>query len=113
MADNTAEDLTPIDNEEIEETPGYKPPAQKSVQEIQQLDADDESLVKYKQQLLSGAEEVLGRKCRNFYKLFSFNTVLVGCNFGLWMSKSSRDFLRQVFPHTCRIFGAKAENIPL
>ena len=59
MADNPAEDITPIDNEEIEETPGYKAPAQKSVQEIQQLDADDESLVKYKQQLLAGAGEVL------------------------------------------------------
>ena len=81
MADNPGEDITPIDNEEIEETPGYKAPAQKSVQEIQDLDADDESLVKYKQQLLAGAEKVLGRKCRNLYKLFTFVTVLVSRDF--------------------------------
>lgn len=30
----------------------YKPPAQKSLQEIQQLDQDDESLRKYKETLL-------------------------------------------------------------
>jgi Rho GDP-dissociation inhibitor len=62
MADNPAEDITPIDNEEIEETPGYKPPAPKSVEEIQQLDQDDESLEKYKKTLLAGAEATLGRK---------------------------------------------------
>lgn len=42
----------PIEDEEPEETPGYKPPAQKTLDEIQNLDADDESLVKYKQTLL-------------------------------------------------------------
>ena len=62
MADSTGEDLTPIDNEEIEETPGYQPPAQKSLKEIQDQDQDDESLVKYKQQLLAGAGDVKGRK---------------------------------------------------
>ncbi|KAJ3600764.1 hypothetical protein NHX12_031739 [Muraenolepis orangiensis] len=36
-------------------TPGYKPPVQKSLQEIQQLDQDDESLTKYKQTLLGAA----------------------------------------------------------
>ena len=46
---------TPIEDEEPEETPGYKPPAQKTLQEIQTLDADDESLVRYKQMLLAGA----------------------------------------------------------
>jgi len=46
----------PIDNEEPEETPGYKAPAQKSLNEIQNLDADDESLVKYKQTLLAGVD---------------------------------------------------------
>ena len=38
-------------------TPGYKPPAEKSLDEIKTLDADDESLVKYKQQLLGGGGE--------------------------------------------------------
>lgn len=44
--------ITPIEDEEPEETPGYKPPAQKTLDEITNLDADDESLVKYKQTLL-------------------------------------------------------------
>lgn len=37
-----------------ENTPqvNYKPPAQKSLQEIQELDQDDESLRKYKETLL-------------------------------------------------------------
>ncbi len=59
MADG--EDLTPIDNEEPEETPGYKAPAQKSIQEIQNQDQDDESLVKYKQALLAGVDAAAGK----------------------------------------------------
>lgn len=47
---------TPIDNEAPEETPGYQAPAQKSLDDIQNLDADDESLVKYKQTLLAGVD---------------------------------------------------------
>jgi len=43
-------------SEEPEETPGYKPPAQKSLKEIQDQDQEDESLVRYKQMLLAGAE---------------------------------------------------------
>jgi Rho GDP-dissociation inhibitor len=35
-----------------EDTPGYKPPAQKSLGEILQTDAEDESLRKYKEKLL-------------------------------------------------------------
>ena len=41
-------------------TPGYKAPQQVSLKTLQELDADDESLVKYKQALLGGAENVLG-----------------------------------------------------
>lgn len=48
------------DIDEPDITPGYQPPAKKTISEIQELDKDDESLVKYKQQLLAGAEEVLG-----------------------------------------------------
>ena len=50
----------PLENEEPEETPGYKAPAQKSLNEIQNLDADDESLVKYKQTLLAGVDPNAG-----------------------------------------------------
>ncbi|MED6245146.1 hypothetical protein ATANTOWER_032105 [Ataeniobius toweri] len=39
-------------NEEKESDINYKPPAQKSLQEIQELDKDDESLRKYKEALL-------------------------------------------------------------
>lgn len=46
----------PIGDDEPEETPGYVAPALKSVDEIQNLDADDESLVRYKQTLLAGVE---------------------------------------------------------
>uniref|UniRef100_A0A670Y7B8 Rho GDP-dissociation inhibitor 1 n=1 Tax=Pseudonaja textilis TaxID=8673 RepID=A0A670Y7B8_PSETE len=41
-----------IENEEDEHSVNYKPPAQKSIQEIQELDKDDESLRKYKEALL-------------------------------------------------------------
>ena len=53
MAD-PAEQVAPIDDDEPEETPGYKAPAQKTLEEIQKLDADDESLIRYKQTLLGG-----------------------------------------------------------
>ncbi|XP_066292159.1 rho GDP-dissociation inhibitor 1-like [Branchiostoma lanceolatum] len=42
--------------EEPEETPGYKAPAVKSLDEIKNLDADDESLIKYKHTLLAGMD---------------------------------------------------------
>ena len=43
-----------------EETPGYKVPKQVDLKTLQQLDADDESLVKYKEQLLGATTNVLG-----------------------------------------------------
>ena len=64
MADNP-DGLVPIDNEDIEETPGYQPPKEKSLKDIQDLDADDEALVKYKAQLLAGANDVLGRNTKS------------------------------------------------
>lgn len=45
-------EIKPIDDVEPDTTPGYKAPAQKSLKEINQLDADDESLIKYKEALL-------------------------------------------------------------
>lgn len=42
----------PTEDEDDERNLNYNPPAQKSLQEIQELDKDDESLVKYKQTLL-------------------------------------------------------------
>lgn len=50
MADHGDEEIAP------DETPGYQPPAQKSVEEILKADAEDESLRKYKETLLGTAD---------------------------------------------------------
>lgn len=42
------------EEEDDEDNPGYIAPATKTLEEIQDLDHDDESLVKYKQTLLGG-----------------------------------------------------------
>lgn len=47
-------------NDESESSVNYKPPAQKSLQEIQELDKDDESLRKYKEALLGSTAVVAG-----------------------------------------------------
>jgi len=46
------------DDEVPEETPGYKPPAPKSMEDILKSDADDESLRKYKESLLGSGNAV-------------------------------------------------------
>ena len=61
MADPAEEVPAAIEDEEPEETPGYKAPAQKTLDEIKNLDADDESLVKYKQQLLGAGAAASGK----------------------------------------------------
>lgn len=58
MADK--ESTVPVTEEEDERDLNYQPPAQKSLQEIQELDKDDESLNKYKQTLLGSGPVVLG-----------------------------------------------------
>lgn len=59
----TPEQLAQIaaENEEDEHSVNYKPPAQKSIQEIQELDKDDESLRKYKEALLGNVTIVAGK----------------------------------------------------
>lgn len=53
----TPEQLTAIAAENEEPEPvNYKPPAQKSMKEIQELDKDDESLRKYKEALLGSVD---------------------------------------------------------
>ncbi|XP_069785813.1 rho GDP-dissociation inhibitor 1 [Narcine bancroftii] len=56
----TAEQLAAIaaENQEEETTLCYKPPAQKTLQEIEELDKDDESLKKYKEALLGNRNKV-------------------------------------------------------
>lgn len=48
------------ENEDTEISVNYKPPAVKTLQEIQELDQDDESLRKYKEALLGKAGKVTG-----------------------------------------------------
>lgn len=50
MADKS--EIKPVDDSEDEVDLNYKPPEKKSVQELQELDQDDESLTKYKRALL-------------------------------------------------------------
>lgn len=52
MANTPEKTEAVVQDEEIEETPGYVPPAQKSLKEIEEQDQDDESLIKYKKLLL-------------------------------------------------------------
>ena len=58
----TPEQLAAIaaENEEGEKV-NYKAPAQKSLQEITELDKDDESLRKYKETLLGAGAAVVGK----------------------------------------------------
>lgn len=58
MADK--ETGVPVVEDEDEQDLNYQPPAQKSLQEIQDLDKDDESLNKYKQTLLGSGPVVAG-----------------------------------------------------
>ena len=55
--------VTPEGDDDDEITPGYKTPAKVDLKTIENLDADDESLVKYKKQLLGQTDDVLG-ECR-------------------------------------------------
>lgn len=61
------QDLTPeqlaeiaVPDEECETNVNYKPPAQKTLEEIHELDKEDESLRKYKEALLGKVEVVEG-----------------------------------------------------
>lgn len=56
---SSTESPIPINNEEPEETPGYIVPQQKSLDEIKNLDADDESLIKYKESLLANVDPAM------------------------------------------------------
>ncbi|XP_066291326.1 rho GDP-dissociation inhibitor 1-like isoform X1 [Branchiostoma lanceolatum] len=56
MADEEPQAIA--EGEEEEETPGYKAPALKSLDEIKTLDADDPSLNTYKNALLGGGQDV-------------------------------------------------------
>ena len=52
-----------VEVEDDETTPGYKAPKKVDLKTLQELDADDESLVKYKAQLLGQTTDVKGVYC--------------------------------------------------
>uniref|UniRef100_A0A8C7ILE3 Rho GDP-dissociation inhibitor 1 n=1 Tax=Oncorhynchus kisutch TaxID=8019 RepID=A0A8C7ILE3_ONCKI len=74
--DLTPEQLAAIAAEnDVGETVNYKPPAQKTLQEIQELDQDDESLRKYKEVLLGAGAASPARVGETlFYSLIVFLT---------------------------------------
>lgn len=47
-------------DDELDSKLNYKPPPQKSLQELQEMDKDDESLIKYKKTLLGDAPVIAG-----------------------------------------------------
>ncbi|XP_056406665.1 rho GDP-dissociation inhibitor 1 [Hyla sarda] len=63
----TTEQLAQIaaENEEDEHSVNYRPPAQKTIEEIQALDQDDESLRKYKEALLGPVPAAIDPKAPN------------------------------------------------
>ena len=62
MADQVANDVKNLEisenNDESESNLNYKAPAKKTLEEIANQDANDESLVKYKQQLLGDMKDI-------------------------------------------------------
>lgn len=55
--------------DEVDETPGYQPPAPKSMEEILKTDAEDESLRKYKEALLGTAHPVAVEVCKFLFSI--------------------------------------------
>uniref|UniRef100_A0A8C5SG55 Rho GDP dissociation inhibitor beta n=1 Tax=Laticauda laticaudata TaxID=8630 RepID=A0A8C5SG55_LATLA len=58
MTEKDAEVHVEEDDDELDDKLNYKPPPQKTLQELQELDKDDESLAKYKKSLLGDAPMV-------------------------------------------------------
>ncbi|WAQ96634.1 GDIR1-like protein [Mya arenaria] len=57
MAESEEQQLEQVPEEETGPSVNYKPPAEKTIDEIAKTDAEDESLRKYKEQLLGNIEE--------------------------------------------------------
>ncbi|XP_021777766.1 rho GDP-dissociation inhibitor 2 isoform X2 [Papio anubis] len=53
------------DDDELDNKLNYKPPPQKSLKELQEMDKDDESLIKYKKTLLGDGPVVTDPKAPN------------------------------------------------
>lgn len=60
MTEKDAETHLEEDVDELDSKLNYKPPPQKSLKELQEMDKDDESLIKYKKTLLGDGPVVAG-----------------------------------------------------
>lgn len=60
MTENDPEPQVVEDDDELDSKLNYKPPPQKSLKELQEMDKDDESLTKYKKTLLGDGPVVAG-----------------------------------------------------
>ena len=95
----TPEQLAAIAAENEEPEPvDYKPPAQKTVQELHELDRDDESLRKYKEALLGAGVSVAGNAlcvcvCVCGEMGFGLNVPFCGAHslFCLWVGTDASD----------------------
>lgn len=95
MADK--ESTVPVGEEEDETDLNYQPPAQKSLQEIQELDKDDESLNKYKQTLLGSGPVVTGQCPKHlFLRVPSIHSSIQPC-----IHPSIYLFINQSTIHLC------------
>lgn len=63
------------DDDELDNKLNYKPPPQKTLQELQELDKDDESLAKYKKSLLGDTPVVAGTAGK---RSWSFGRIIFG-----------------------------------
>lgn len=84
-ADMAEDEVTPeqlaaiaAENEEPEPV-NYKPPAQKTVKEIHELDKDDESLRKYKEALLGPGVAEAGERLPTWLLSFPLNVKPTSC----------------------------------
>lgn len=60
MTEKAPEPHVEEDDDELDGKLNYKPPPQKSLKELQEMDKDDESLTKYKKTLLGDGPVVAG-----------------------------------------------------
>lgn len=60
MTEKAPEPHVEEDDDELDGKLNYKPPPQKSLKELQEMDKDDESLIKYKKTLLGDGPVVAG-----------------------------------------------------
>lgn len=64
MTEKEAQPQLEEGDDDLDSKLNYKPPPQKSLKELQEMDKDDESLTKYKKTLLGDVPVVAGARAR-------------------------------------------------